>query len=319
MRTRVTELLGIEYPILQGGMTWVSEPHLTAAVSSAGALGILASAGLTAEELRQAIRATRRLTDKPFGVNLALVLPGLDKLLEVVIEERVRFVTFGGGNPSKWLPRLKEAGCRVLPVVPSVALARRLERAGAEAIIAEGHEAGGHVGETTTLCLVPQVVDAVAVPVIAAGGIGDARGLAAALALGAEGVQVGTALVVADECRVHERFKEAVIRAHDRATAVTAQSVGAPVRALANRLTRKYHRLESQGATREELERLGLGKLKEAVVEGDVEEGSVMIGQIAGLVSRRRPVADILEEMVREAEAILRSLAQSVSTRPKRT
>lgn len=289
-------------------MTWVSAPILTAAVSNAGGLGVLASAGLSPEELRDSIRKTRAITEKPFGVNIALVLPGVDNLIEVVVKERVCCVTFGGGNPGKYISRLKKAGSLVLPVVPSVALARRLERAGADAIIAEGHEAGGHVGDTTTLCLIPQVADAVKVPVVAAGGIGDGRGLAAALALGAEGVQLGTCLVVAEESQVHERFKEAIIKAGDRATALTAQSVGAPVRALVNRLTKEYHRLESQGATREELERLGLGKLKKAVTEGDVEDGSVMVGQIAGLIKRRRPVAVILEEMVQEAETIIQGL-----------
>lgn len=312
MQTRVTELLGIRYPILQGGMAWASDPVLAAAVSNAGGLGIVPSVGLSPAELRDAIQDTRSLTDKIFGVNIALVLPGIDKLVDIVIEERVRCITFGGGNPGKYISRLKDTGCLVLPVVPSVALARRLERSGADVIIAEGHEAGGHVGETTTLCLVPQVVDAVSVPVIAAGGIGDGRGLAAALALGAEGVQLGTSLVVADECRAHERFKEAVIKAHDRATAVTAKSVGAPVRALANRLTREYRRLESQGATREELEHLGLGKLQKAVMEGDVEDGSVMVGQIAGLIQQRRPAAAIIEEMVTEAEAIFRRLGRRI-------
>jgi enoyl-[acyl-carrier protein] reductase II len=319
MKTRVTELLGIHYPIVQGGMAWVSDPALTAAVSNAGGLGVLASAGLSPTELREAIRATRALTETVFGVNIALVLPGIDNLVDLVIKERIRCVTFGGGNPGKYIPRLKDAGCLVVPVVPSVALARRLERAGADALIAEGHEAGGHVGKTTTLCLVPQVVDAVQVPVIAAGGIGDGRGLAAALALGAEGVQLGTILVVADECSVHERFKEAIIKAHDRATALTAQSVGAPVRALANRLTREYYRLESQGATREELERLGLGKLRRAVIEGDVEEGSVMVGQIAGLIRKRRPVATIFEEMLSEAETIIHRLGRRIPPNAERT
>ena len=296
--------------MLQGGMMWVSDPRLTAAVSNAGGLGVLAGSTMSPQELREEIRATRALTDETFGVNFALVIPGIENNIEVAAKERVQCVTFGGGNPGKYIPGLKAAGCIVIPVVPSVALARRVERAGADAVVAEGHEAGGHIGQTTTLCLVPQVADAVEVPVIAAGGIADGRGLAAALALGAEGVQLGTCLVVADECRAHERFKEAVIKAKDRDTAVTARSVKAPVRALSNRLTREYERLEARGATRDELERLGVGKLREAVIEGDVEGGSVMVGQIAGLVDRRRPVAEIIGEMVSEAEAILKRLSR---------
>lgn len=297
----------------------MSDPRLTAAVSEAGGMGVLASAGLSPAELTEAIQATKALTDKIFSVNIPLVLPGVDRIVERVIESQVRCVTFGGGNPGKYIPGFKEAGCLVIPVVPSVALARRMERAGADAVIAEGHEAGGHVGDTTTLCLVPQVVDAVKVPVIAAGGIGDGRGLAAALALGAEGVQVGTGFVVAEESPAHERFKEAVIKARDRATAVTAKSVGAPVRAIANRLTREYQKLESLGASREELERLGLGRLRKAVEEGDVEDGSVMVGQVAGLIDRRRSVAAIIRDMVSEAEAVIESLGRHVPSTTKRT
>jgi enoyl-[acyl-carrier protein] reductase II len=295
-------------------MAWVSEPCLTAAVSNAGGMGVLASAGLSPAELTKAIHATRALTDKIFSLNIALVLPGVDRIIEMVIEERIQCVTFGGGNPGKYIHRLKEAGCLVIPVVPSVALARRMERAGADALIAEGHEAAGHVGDTTTFCLVPQVVDAVRIPVIAAGGIADGRGLVAALALGAEGVQMGTGFAVAEESRAHERFKEAVLKAKDRATAITARSAGVPVRALANRLTREYQKLESLGATREELERLGLGRLRKAVEEGDVEDGSVMVGQIAGLVDRRRPVAAIIGDMVGEAETIIKGLSLNVPT-----
>lgn len=319
METRVTRLLGIRYPILQGGMVWAGDPLLAAAVSNAGALGILASTGLSPAELREQIQATKALTDNPFGVNLTLVFPGIEKLIEVVVEERVRCVSLGGGNPGKYVSGLKEAGCLVMPVVASVALARRLERSGADAIIAEGHEAGGHVGDTTTLCLVPQVVDAVQVPVIAAGGIADGRGLAAVLALGAEGIQAGTAFVVADECRVHERFKEAVLKANDRATAVSARSAGAPVRALANRLTKEYLRLEERGASREDLERLGLGRLRQAVIEGDVESGSVMVGQVAGMISRRRPAAAIVEAMMAEAEETIGVLGRLILQPDKRT
>ncbi|MEN3202503.1 MAG: enoyl-[acyl-carrier-protein] reductase FabK [Atribacterota bacterium] len=300
MRTRVTELLGIQYPILQGGMAWVATAPLVAAVSEAGGLGIIGSGGMTGEELREEIRRVRSLTDKPFGVNLMLLSPHIEDQIRVVKEERVPVVTTGAGNPGPLVEDFTRLGILLIPVVASVALAKRLERYGIQAIIAEGNESGGHVGEISTLCLVPQVVDAVRIPVIAAGGIGDGRGMAACFALGAEGVQLGTRFICTEECEVHPAYKEAILKAHDRATVVTGLSTGHPVRCLRNRLTRKFEELEFSGAPREEIESLGVGKLREAAVCGNVEEGSVMCGQVAGLIREIKPVREVIADILRE-------------------
>lgn len=300
MFNRVCELLEIRYPILQGGMTWVSEPVLASSVSNAGCLGTLAAGNMPGEMLREEIRKTKTLTDKSFAVNLILVSPNFKECLEVVIEEKVKVVTFGAGNASPYIPRLKEVGIKVVPVTNSVALAKRLARAGADAIIAEGQESGGHIGETSTMPLIPQMVDAVKVPVIAAGGIGDGRGMAAAFALGAEGIQIGTALVVADESRAHPNYKWAILKATDRDTAVTGRSINKPVRALKNMLTQEFRRLESQNTSWEEIENLAVGRLRKAVIEGDVIHGSVMMGEVSGLIKKGGSVKKIIERIIDE-------------------
>jgi enoyl-[acyl-carrier protein] reductase II len=308
LKTRITELLGIEYPILQGGMAWVSTAPLVAAVSSAGGLGIIGSGGMTGEELREEIRRVRSLTDYPFGVNLMLLSPHIEDQIRVVREERVPVVTTGAGNPGPLVEDFARLGILVIPVVASVALAKRLERYGIRAIIAEGSESGGHVGEVSTLCLVPQVVDAVTVPVIAAGGIGDGRGMAACFALGAEGVQLGTRFICTEECAVHPAYKEAILKAHDRSTVVTGLTTGHPVRCLRNRLTRKFEELEFSGASRQDVEALGVGRLKEAAVCGNVEEGSVMCGEIAGLIRDIKPVREVIGTIVAEFWTTLEKL-----------
>ena len=290
MKTEITELLGIEYPIIQGGMAWVAEYHLAAAVSEAGGLGLIGAASAPANWVRDQIREARKLTDKPFGVNIMLMSPYADEVARVIVEEGVKVVTTGAGSPEKYMKMWKEAGVKVIPVVASVALAKRMERCGADALVAEGTEAGGHIGENTTMVLVPQVVDAVNVPVIAAGGIADGRGMAAAFMLGAKGVQVGTHFVVADECQVHENYKNMIIKAKDIDTKVTGRTTGHPVRALRNQMTKEYLKKEAEGAPFEELELLTLGSLRKAVVEGDVKMGSVMAGQSAGLVKESFPV-----------------------------
>lgn len=310
MKTRVTELLGIRYPILQGGMAWVATASLVAAVSEAGGLGIIGSGGMSGEELREEIRRVRSLTDQPFGVNLMLLSPYIEEQIHVVKEERVPVVTTGAGNPGHLVEEFAHLGILLIPVVASVALAKRLERYGIKAIIAEGNESGGHVGEVSTLCLVPQVVDAVRVPVIAAGGIGDGRGMAACFALGAEGVQLGTRFICTRECEVHPAYKEAIVRAHDRSTVVTGLTTGHPVRCLRNRLTRKFEELEFTGASREDIEALGVGKLKEAAICGNVEEGSVMCGQVAGLIQEVKSVREVIEDIVEEFWTTLRRLEQ---------
>ena len=279
MKTRITEMLGIEYPIIQGGMAWVAEHHLAAAVSEAGGLG---------EVVREEIRKAKALTKKPFGVNVMLMSPYADDVAKVVVEEGVKVVTTGAGNPAKYMKMWKEAGIIVIPVVASVALAKLMERGGADAVVAEGTESGGHIGETTTMTLVPQVVDAVSIPVIAAGGIGDGRGIAAAFMLGAEAVQMGTRFVVAKESIVHENYKQRIIKAKDIDSAVTGRTHGHPVRCLRNQMTREYNRLEAEGKSFEELEYLTLGTLRKAVQEGDTTNGTVMAGQIAGLVTKEQ-------------------------------
>lgn len=306
MKTEVTELLGIEYPIIQGGMAWVAEHHLAAAVSEAGGLGLIGAANAPADWVRDQIRKARALTDKPFGVNIMLMSPYADEVAKVIVEEGVKVVTTGAGNPEKYMQMWKEAGIRVMPVVASVALAKRMERCGADAVIAEGTESGGHIGETTTMVLVPQVVDAVQVPVIAAGGIADGRGIAAAFMLGAKAVQMGTCFVVTEESQVHENYKDCIIRAKDIDTRVTGRSTGHPVRTIRNQTTKEYLKLEAEGASFEELEALTIGGLRRAVVEGDVKRGSVMSGQCAGLVKEKLSCGALIQKLVKETDQLLK-------------
>ncbi|MFQ5925436.1 MAG: enoyl-[acyl-carrier-protein] reductase FabK [Dehalococcoidia bacterium] len=311
MRTAICDLFDIEYPVIQGGMAWLGTAELVSAVSNGGGLGIIGAGNAPPGWVREQIRLTRERTDKPFGVNIMLMSPFVEQVIEIVLEEGVPIVTTGGGNPGVYIPRFKGAGIKVMPVVSSVALAKRLERSGADAIVAEGMESGGHIGETTTMALVPQVVDGVAVPVVAAGGIGDGRGLAAALSLGAQGVQLGTRFVCAEECIAHARFKERLLEARDRATVVTGHSLGHPARCLENKMTRQFLAMEKGGASAEELERFGEGKLQSGVLEGDMEGGSLMAGQIAGLVKEVKPAAAIIREMVAQAEAVIARLSYS--------
>lgn len=305
MKTRITELLGIEYPIIQGGMAWVAESHLAAAVSAAGGLGLIGGANAPAEVIRNYIREVKAVTDKPFGVNVMLMSPYADEVAKVVVEEGVKVVTTGAGNPEKYMEMWKAAGIKVIPVVASVALAKRMERYGADAVVAEGTESGGHIGEATTMTLVPQVVDAVSIPVIAAGGIGDGRGIAAAFMLGAEAVQMGTRFLVAKECTVHQNYKDRVLKAKDIDSTVTGRTHGHPVRCLRNQMTREYVKLENEGKSFEELEYLTLGTLRKAVQEGDVTNGTVMAGQIAGMVSKEQTCKEMIDEMMAQAEALL--------------
>ena len=305
MKTRITELLGIEHPIIQGGMAWVAESHLAAAVSAAGGLGLIGGANAPAEVIRNYIREVKAVTDKPFGVNVMLMSPYADEVAKVVVEEGVKVVTTGAGNPEKYMEMWKAAGIKVIPVVASVALAKRMERYGADAVVAEGTESGGHIGEATTMTLVPQVVDAVSIPVIAAGGIGDGRGIAAAFMLGAEAVQMGTRFLVAKECTVHQNYKDRVLKAKDIDSTVTGRTHGHPVRCLRNQMTREYVKLENEGKSFEELEYLTLGTLRKAVQEGDVAHGTVMAGQIAGMVSKEQTCKEMIDEMMAQAEALL--------------
>lgn len=306
MTTRVTELLGIEYPVIQGGMAWVAEHHLAAAVSDAGGFGLIGAASAPAEVVREEIRKAKELTDKPFGVNVMLLSPHADEVAKVVAEEGVKAVTTGAGNPEKYMELWKAAGIKVIPVVASVALARRMEKYGADAVIAEGMESGGHIGSQTTMTLVPQVVDAVNIPVIAAGGIGDGRGFAAAMMLGAEAVQIGTRFVVANESIVHQNYKDRVIKAKDIDSEVTGTTTGHPVRSLRNKMTREYVKLEKSGASFEELEYLTLGSLRSAVMEGDIITGTVMAGQIAGLIKKEQSCLEMIEEIMAEAGKLLK-------------
>lgn len=305
IKTRVTELLGIEKPIIQGGMAWVAEYHLAAAVSEAGGLGLLGAASAPYDVMKQYIEEAKKRTKKPFGVNVMLMSPHADDIARLVVEEGIKVVTTGAGNPEKYMDMWKKADVKVIPVVASVALARRMEKYGADALVAEGMESGGHIGEISTMTLVPQVVDAVDIPVIAAGGIGDGRGMAAAFMLGAEAVQMGTRFVIADESQVHENYKNMLIKAKDIDSVVTGRSTGHPIRVLRNQMTRKYLKMEQEGASLEELELLTLGALRKAVQEGDVKEGSVMAGQIAGLLGKRQSCQEIIDEVVDEAEKLL--------------
>jgi len=312
MKTKLTELLGIEYPIIQGGMAWVAEHKLAAAVSEAGGIGLIGAGGAPAVFVKEQIRKAKELTNKPFGVNLMLMNPEADEIAKVIVEEGVRVVTTGAGNPGKYMAMWKEAGIKVIPVVASTAMAKLMERAGADAVVAEGMESGGHIGSLTTMALVPQVVDAVSIPVIAAGGIGDGRGLAAALMLGAEGVQMGTRFVVAKESIVHPNYKEKLLKAKDIDSEVTGMSTGHPVRSLRNKMTKEYLRLEKEGAGFEELEKLGLGALRRAVMEGDVVNGTVMAGQIAGMVSKEQTCREMIEEIMAQAEELLKGATDRV-------
>lgn len=309
MKTEVTELLGIEYPIIQGGMAWVAEYHLAAAVSEAGGLGLIGAASAPAEWVREQIREVKKRTDKPFGVNIMLMSPYADEVAKVVAEEGVKAVTTGAGNPEKYMEMWKAAGIKIIPVVASVALAKRMERCGADAVVAEGTESGGHIGETTTMVLVPQIADAVSIPVIAAGGIAEGRGMAAAFMLGAKGVQLGTRFIATEECWAHENYKDLVLKARDIDTKVTGRSTGHPVRALRNQMTKQYLELEEKGASFEELELLTLGGLRKAVVDGDVKTGSVMAGQSAGLVKEKCTCKEVIESLVKETENLFKGAA----------
>lgn len=300
----ICKLLNIKYPIFQGGMAWIGTAELASAVSNAGGLGIIGAGHMPPDLLRAEIQKAKKWTDKPFGVNIMLMSPFVKEVMEVVIDERVAVVTTGAGNPAEYLPALKEVSTKVIPVVASVALAKRLVRSGVDAVIAEGTESGGHVGEITTMALIPQVVDAVDVPVIGAGGIGDSRGIMAAFALGASAVQMGSRFVVSEECIAHPNYKNLVLKAKDRSTVVTGRSTGHPVRVLANKMTREYAEMESHNASVEELEKFGAGRLNLATHKGDVENGSVMIGQISGMFHEIKPVATIIEELVGGISAV---------------
>lgn len=304
---RICELLGIEYPIIQGGMAWIADASLAAAVSEAGGLGIITGTA-PIEWIRDEIRKAKKLTNKPFGVNIMLMSPHADEVAKLVCEENVKVVTTGAGSPGKYMEMWKEHGVKVIPVVASVALARRMEKMGADAIVAEGTESGGHVGQLTTMALVPQVADAIDIPVLAAGGIGDGRGIVAGFALGAEGVQIGTRFLVAKECTVHQNYKDKVLKAKDIDTEVTGRSTGHPVRVLKNKLAREFNRLEKEGAPIEKIEKLGEGALRKAVKDGDVDFGSVMAGQIAGLVNKEQTCKEIIDELVSEANSIFKKL-----------
>ncbi|HIR00465.1 MAG TPA: enoyl-[acyl-carrier-protein] reductase FabK [Candidatus Scybalocola faecavium] len=306
MKTRITELLGIEYPIIQGGMAWVADYHLAAAVSEAGGLGLIGAGGAPADHVIEQIKKCKELTDKPFGVNIMLLNPNADAIAKAVVDMGVKVVTTGAGSPEKYMSMWKEAGVKVIPVVASVALAKRMERCGADALVAEGTESGGHIGELTTMVLVPQVADAVKIPVIAAGGIGDGRGMAAAFMLGASGVQMGTRFLLATETNIHQNYKDRVAKASDIDTQVTGRTTGHPVRILRNAMSRQYLKLEKEGASFEELEYLTLGGLRKAVVDGDVKNGSVMAGQIAGLVNKQQSCAEMIQEIVEEAKQVMR-------------
>lgn len=313
MYADICKVLGIKYPIIQGAMAWISDADLVAAVSNAGGLGVLATGHLDGEGCRQEIRRLKEMTDKPYAVNVMLLSPFVEQIVEVICEEKVPIVTTGAGSPGKYMKKFKEAGVKVIPVVPSVAMAKMMVKDGVDALIAEGTESGGHIGKTTTMALVPQVVDAVDVPVIAAGGIADGRGIAAAYMLGASGVQIGTRFLVAKECNVHPNYKAKIIKAKDIDTTTTGNSTGHPVRVIKNKMARAYEALEKKNASAEELEELGRGALKKAVVDGDVDNGSVMSGQIAGLVKKEQTCKEIIEEMYGEFIQIMKNTAELYS------
>ena len=308
MKNDICKMLDIKYPIFQGGMAWVSDSSLASAVSNAGGLGIIAGATAPVDYIREEIRKTKKLTDKPFGLNIMLLSDNAEELAKIAVEEGVKVITTGAGNPGKYMSMWKEAGIKVIPVVPSVALAKRMERAGADAVIAEGCESGGQVGKLTTMVLVPQVVDAVNIPVIAAGGICDGRGITAAFALGARGIQMGTRFLVSDECTIHENYKNAVIKAKDIDTVVTGRVTGHPVQVIKNRLAREFLKLEASNVSAEKLEELGRGALRRAVKDGDVDNSSLMAGQISGMVSKKQSVKEIIEEIFNEYEELRKAL-----------
>lgn len=307
MKTRITELLGCEYPLIQGGMAWVAEHTLAAAVSNAGGVGLIAGGSAPIDYLRDQIRRCKEKTDKPFGVNIMMMSPNADDLAQLCIDEKVAVVTTGAGNPAKYIPAWKEAGIKVIPVIPSVALAKRMERAGADAVVAEGMESGGHIGENTTMCLVPQVVDALEIPVIAAGGIADGRGVAASFMLGAEGVQIGTRFLASEECQIHETFKELVVKAKDTDSVVTGRYTGHPCRNIKTKFSKKLANGEKDGSlTPEEFEELTLGSLRKAVQDGNLDEGSFLCGAIAGMINDIKPCDAIVKEIMEQAENLLK-------------
>ena len=305
---RICTLLGIKYPIIQGAMAWIADGNLAGHVSKEGGLGIIAGGGMPLDILRAEIKKAKAITSNPFGVNLMLMMPNVGEQIDICIEEGVKVVTTGAGNPGVYMDKLKAAGIKVIPVVASVALAKRMEKIGADAVVAEGMEAGGHIGEITTMALVPQIADAVSIPVIAAGGIGGGKQFLAAFALGAEGVQVGTKFIVADECNVHDNYKEAIIKAKDRSTVATGNYTGHPVRVIENKLAKEMLEMEKHGASVEELEKMGTGKLRLAAVDGNVKEGSVMSGQVASMVTKREPVKDIIEGLMKDLETAKENL-----------
>lgn len=309
-KSKICDMIGIKYPIFQGGMAWIADSSLAAAVSNAGGLGIIAAANAPVDWVRDEIRKTKELTKKPFGVNIMLLSDNAEEVAKLVCDEGVKVVTTGAGNPGKYVEMWKEKGIIVIPVVASVALALRMERNGVDAVIAEGCESGGHVGELTTMSLVPQVVDALKIPVLAAGGIGDGRGIAAVFMLGAQGVQVGTRFLVARECTVHQNYKDKILNAKDIDTMVTGRPTGHPVRVIKNKIARQYHLLEKENATLEKFEELGRGALPRAAREGDVNMGSVMAGQIAGLVKCEQSAEEMISEMFREAESVIKNLQE---------
>ena len=308
IKTAICDLFGIKYPVIQGGMAHVATAELVSAVSNAGGLGIIGAGAAEADWVREQIHLTRQQTDKPFGVNILLISPYAEKVIDVVLKEKVAVVTTGAGNPGPYIPRFKDAGIKVMPVVASVALARRLERAGADAFVAEGMESGGEIGQITTMALVPQVVDRVNVPVVAAGGIADGRGLVAALALGAQGVQMGTRFVCSQECLANLKYKQKILEANDQSTVVIMQAAGYPLRSLSNALTSQYQELEKAGLSREEMELFDRGRMYLGLIEGDLEQGLLIAGQIAGLIKDIKPVREIIEEIIAEAEAVITGL-----------
>ncbi len=312
IKSKVADMLGLKYPVFQGGMAWVATAELVSAVSNAGALGIIGSGSMEPETLEKEIYRTKQMTDRPFGVNLMLMNPFIDDLVDVVVKNRVAVVTTGAGNPGKYIEKFKSAGIKIFPIAPMVALAKRLEKLGVDGIIAEGGESGGHVGELTTMVLVRLIAKSIKLPVIAAGGISDSRSVVAAFALGADAVQMGTRFIVAKECKVHENYKKAVIKADARDAVVTGRTTGHPVRCLRNRLTREFDKLEREGAPKEKLEELGTGKLRAAAVEGDVKWGSVMMGQVAGLVEKEQSVKEILEEIFNGIPDVIKELNERI-------
>ncbi len=306
MKTKITELLGCEYPIIQGGMAWIAESNLASSVSNAGGVGIIAGGSAPIDYLREQIRACKSMTDKPFGVNIMLMSPNADDLAQLIIDEKVPVVTTGAGNPGKYMSAWKENGIKVIPVIPSVALAKRMERAGADAVVAEGTESGGHIGEITTMCLVPQVADALNIPVIAAGGIADGRGIAASFMLGAEGVQVGTRFLASEECRINPTYKELVLKAKDTDSVVTGRYTGHPCRGVKTKFSKMLASGEKEGTlTPDEFENLTLGSLRKAVQDGNLDEGSFLCGAIAGLIKEVKPCSEIIKEMFEQAEKLL--------------